>query len=114
MSEPAPSGSTIIDAVNELEKTESTQSPENTTSVETQIEVPELNTNGESEGSEDDDSSEYTYESDVVDEDLEKQWQDIVAQFNMITFLVLIPLGGRALGRKFIYYVWTNLAERLF
>jgi len=67
----------------------------------------------EEENDEEDDSS-YTYESDVVDYNLGKEWQDIVTQFNSLVFLVCIPVIGRMVGRRFAHYIWRRIADHLF
>ena len=62
----------------------------------------------------DDDDSSYTYESEIVDYNLDKEWQDIVTQCNSLVFLVLIPVVVRMIGRRFAHYIWHRVAERIF
>ncbi len=68
----------------------------------------------EEEKEDDDDDSSYTYESEIVDYNLDKEWQDIVTQCNSLVFLVLIPVVGRMIGRRFAHYIWHRVADRIF
>lgn len=68
----------------------------------------------EDDDDDDDDDSSYTYESEIVDYNLDKEWQDIVTQCNSLVFLVLIPVVGRMIGRRFAHYIWHRVADRIF
>lgn len=61
-----------------------------------------------------DDESQYTYESDLVSYDPVKEWQGIVNQFNSLVFLVVIPVVGRMIGRRFAHYLWRRVADQIF
>lgn len=61
-------------------------------------------------------SSEYTWSSDLFDPvaETEQAFQENLAQLDAIVQLVLIPLLGKFLGRRFAHSVWSQLALRLY
>lgn len=112
----------IISRVNNLESRANTAGHKKNTADETGSESQghakedeEISESEEEEEEEDDDDdSSYTYESEIVDYNLDKEWQDIVTQCNSLVFLVLIPVVGRMIGRRFAHYIWHRVADRIF
>ncbi len=111
----------IISQVNNLENRANIASHKKSTADEAGSESQghakedeEISESEEEEEEDDDDDSSYTYESEIVDYNLDKEWQDIVTQCNSLVFLVLIPVVGRMIGRRFAHYIWHRVADRIF
>ena len=65
------------------------------------------NTSDVSEYETDDDCSVYTYSSDGNNNE---EWDNMVHQLQIVIALVLIPLAGKFLGRRFAHRVWGIFA----
>lgn len=61
-------------------------------------------------------SSEYTWSSDLFDPIAERDqaFQENLAQLDSIIQLILLPLLGKFLGRRFAHSIWSKLAIRLY
>lgn len=44
----------------------------------------------------------------------QKQWEESIGQLKSILYLVLFPVVGRLIGRKFTYMLWKRFANWWF
>ncbi|KAG7700520.1 hypothetical protein KL951_000635 [Ogataea haglerorum] len=61
-----------------------------------------------------DGSSDYTYETDLVYHDPQKEWEENLVQLKTLVNFVLLPVIGKVLGRRFANYVWMKIASRIY
>lgn len=62
---------------------------------------------------ENDDESLYTYTTDeggINDE----EWENVLHQLQVVVTIVLIPIAGKFLGRRFAHYVWKIVAGWIY
>lgn len=58
------------------------------------------------------DEYDYDYETDSNYElDAQQQWEESLSQIEGLFSLLLFPLVGKALGRKFSHRIWRHVAE---
>lgn len=66
-------------------------------------------------GDADDDISVYTYSTTVTEgNSVDEQWESAVMQLELVVGIVLIPLAGKFLGRRFAHKVWGILAGWIY
>lgn len=59
-----------------------------------------------------DDEYDYDYETDSNYElDAQQQWEESLRQIEGLFSMLLFPLIGKALGRKFSHRIWRNIAD---
>jgi hypothetical protein len=59
-----------------------------------------------------DDEYDYDYETDSnFDLDAQQQWEESITQIEGLFSMLLFPLIGKALGRKFSHRIWRNIAD---
>ncbi|ODQ78771.1 hypothetical protein BABINDRAFT_152943 [Babjeviella inositovora NRRL Y-12698] len=61
--------------------------------------------------------SDYDYDSDYSDDDIvdaQKLWEDNLKQLNEVCFLILIPVVGKLLGRRFALNIWRIVADHIW
>ncbi|ODV83841.1 hypothetical protein CANARDRAFT_190752, partial [[Candida] arabinofermentans NRRL YB-2248] len=63
---------------------------------------------------EDDDDTEYTYETDIVSKDVQQEWEDNIVQLKTLVNFVIIPIVGKVLGRRFAKAIWSMVADMIF
>lgn len=53
--------------------------------------------------------SDYTYISDASENEkrIDEEWDNVVMQLQLLVGIVLIPLAGKFLGRRFAHKVWS-------
>jgi len=61
----------------------------------------------------DDDEYEYDYdyESDYYDLSAQQQWEESLHQLEGLFSMVLFPLVGKVLGRRFSHIIWRRIAD---
>ncbi|GME93441.1 unnamed protein product [Ambrosiozyma monospora] len=85
------------------------------TRAETDDAVSGAATQGQDDVQDDDDDTDYTYETDLVNpQDVQKEWEQSIAQLVTLVNFVLIPLVGKIIGRKFAHTIWNKIAEKIW
>ncbi|CAN6638317.1 mitochondrial import protein 2 [Trichomonascus vanleenenianus] len=56
-------------------------------------------------------SSSYGSDSDSEYDDAQEQWEESLEQLKGLVTLILVPLAGKFLGRRFAYFVWGKYVE---
>lgn len=69
----------------------------------------------EEETDDDSDDSVYTYSTDLSrSQKIDEEWDNVLSQLDLIVAIVLIPLLGKFLGRKFAHKIWGVCASWLY
>ncbi|GMG37244.1 unnamed protein product [Ambrosiozyma monospora] len=72
-------------------------------------------TQGQDDVHDEDDDTDYTYETDLVNpQDVQKEWDQSIAQLVTLVNFVLIPLVGKMIGRRFAHTIWNKVAEKIW
>lgn len=69
---------------------------------------------GEEEEEDNDDTSIYTYSTDLTEKVNDEEWESLVLQLQVVIGIVLIPLVGKFLGRRFAHTVWGIVSRWIY